>query len=600
MSDLSAAKRSYKNIEVTREKLTGVKKGDKLHDQMPVESNIPPLSAKKPVPQKSPDKDDPVAQQVESQFSIRSGSGLKMLRITSAANQEESKGADKTRGNPGEIRAPKRPAAQAAQEEEPEQYLEPALMLSPSNTAPMRRTLRFKIMNVAGVLASAVWIGLSLGYVQTYIGWSEILALQPHLLGGFLAGALAPLALLWMVLAYAQRGADVHMYADALRAELQAMIFPSEERAQVIHRDIEDLCRQAAELSTASTSVLKSIHRARMGLRSEIKNLGSMNAETETHIDLLAQALEERSASLRSLMEEIEKRVAGIESKTAEGANAWDAAAKTMFAQSAEVEDIFSKSTEKILGTAEKVTETARVGELLAQQVTSLETVTEKASSSLENVGRSLEENREALDEGLMALSQKVEAMAGALTGNVEMIRAAVDKAAAQTEGLEKRLEEKAGSLQDTADHLDKKAQAIETAGSEAAHKLEEAMSVAVSSAENMSASVRRAVEGLSKTSAQAEKQAENMLTQTDERIGDLNREAEKQTSRIQALVSMLEEGRSALEKTSEQITVQAEDISRNVGAQADKFKNMQEEAAACMESVSHSGRACPQHRGCG
>lgn len=52
MSDLSAAKRSYKNIEVTREKLTGVKKGDKLHDQMPVESNIPPLSAKKPVPQK--------------------------------------------------------------------------------------------------------------------------------------------------------------------------------------------------------------------------------------------------------------------------------------------------------------------------------------------------------------------------------------------------------------------------------------------------------------------------------------------------------------------------------------------------------------------
>src|SRR6185295_6272822 len=93
----------------------------------------------------------------------------------------------------------------------------------------------------------------------------SLLALTPPQLGGMLTGILAPVALLWVVLGHINRGVEIHRYAQALRSELQSIIFPSEERAQRVGKDIERLCLQAADLAAASKTVIKAISRARQG-----------------------------------------------------------------------------------------------------------------------------------------------------------------------------------------------------------------------------------------------------------------------------------------------------------------------------------------------
>ena len=116
------------------------------------------------------------------------------------------------------------------------------------------------------------------------------------------------------------------------------MIFPSEERAQVIHKDIEALCAQANELSTSSKAILNSIHRARVGLRNEIRDFSGLSQKTEFHIDRLADSLAERSKKLLELTDEIEKRTTSLDAKTISGAKAWDDAATSILKRAGDVE----------------------------------------------------------------------------------------------------------------------------------------------------------------------------------------------------------------------------------------------------------------------
>ena len=79
---------------------------------------------------------------------------------------------------------------------------------------------------------------------------------SPLALGGVVASVLAPIALLWLCLATWQRRSDAHMYAEALRSELQRLLFPTEEQAQVVNKDIQILVQQAVEMSSSSRAAI--------------------------------------------------------------------------------------------------------------------------------------------------------------------------------------------------------------------------------------------------------------------------------------------------------------------------------------------------------
>ena len=61
---------------------------------------------------------------------------------------------------------------------------------------------RVETSTIVAYAITAIWLALAALYVQSSIGWSNILTLLPHELGAVLTGVFAPLAALWLGMAY--------------------------------------------------------------------------------------------------------------------------------------------------------------------------------------------------------------------------------------------------------------------------------------------------------------------------------------------------------------------------------------------------------------
>ena len=66
-----------------------------------------------------------------------------------------------------------------------------------------------------------------------------------HELGAMLAGMTAPMAFLWLGLAYFRRGSDVRDHSEALRRQLEMLTYPAEEAEARISQVSEALRKQA-------------------------------------------------------------------------------------------------------------------------------------------------------------------------------------------------------------------------------------------------------------------------------------------------------------------------------------------------------------------
>ena len=66
--------------------------------------------------------------------------------------------------------------------------------------------LRYRLPVIGGVVLSAAWVAASVTFIAEHIGWRDLLLLLPHEVGGMAAGMLTPLALLWMVIGFFERG----------------------------------------------------------------------------------------------------------------------------------------------------------------------------------------------------------------------------------------------------------------------------------------------------------------------------------------------------------------------------------------------------------
>ena len=64
-------------------------------------------------------------------------------------------------------------------------------------------------ITAGGISASVFWLLLCLTYIHTTLGWSFGGQMLAHELGAMVAGMTAPLAFLWLGLAYFRRGYDV-------------------------------------------------------------------------------------------------------------------------------------------------------------------------------------------------------------------------------------------------------------------------------------------------------------------------------------------------------------------------------------------------------
>ena len=174
------------------------------------------------------------------------------------------------------------------------------------------------IIMFCGATVSAMWLAAAGVYIHNVVGWQNIKNLMPHEIGGFLAGLLAPVALFWMLLTFWLRSVDVKLYAEALRSEIQRMIFPSDEAERRVNNDIERLVRQTAEMSRATRMALGTLQQARQAVQSETQSLQNSTHEATERLGALEQRLGERHRNLNDLQNTFSQKGQALEKTAAQ------------------------------------------------------------------------------------------------------------------------------------------------------------------------------------------------------------------------------------------------------------------------------------------
>ena len=73
---------------------------------------------------------------------------------------------------------------------------------------------------------SVLWFLIVGIYITKFFGWDNLFLLMPSEFGGFLAGITLPLAVIWVVIAYIDRGSSFKNEAKLLRAYMNQLVYP--------------------------------------------------------------------------------------------------------------------------------------------------------------------------------------------------------------------------------------------------------------------------------------------------------------------------------------------------------------------------------------
>lgn len=113
------------------------------------------------------------------------------------------------------------------------------------------------------IWVSAAWFGIVLIYITQFFGWSNLFLMMPDEFGGFLAGITLPLAIIWVVMAYIDRGTSFKQEAKFLRAYMNQLVYPEQgapqtakAMADAIRSQVVEL-QQVTKLATEQTSKIK-------------------------------------------------------------------------------------------------------------------------------------------------------------------------------------------------------------------------------------------------------------------------------------------------------------------------------------------------------
>lgn len=359
-----------------------------------------------------------------------------------------------------------------------------------ANNKTRTNKLDARLLQATGVIISAIWLVGAALYVQRTVGWNNVSALMPHELGGFLAGILTPIALFWMIAAFVLRSMDVKLYADALREEIQAMIFPSEEANRRVNNDIERLMRQTAEMSKATKEMLTALSQARNGVRDQITELQMSSTDTVTRLTDLSKRLATQSESVVMVKETLENALQSFDDRT-QNSDHFINKLVTANQQLLQQTDLIKTTT------AGTEAATAKLTEMLRSRIQELSTIHQDTEHALQSAGDEIARQRQGLRIEAEAIEEKAMGIAATLDKSTEKLYHFTDDTLDKAKLIETRLLGQLSSIENVLNSTQDLSQSIETATSAAAEKLQASSDYAVEKSNKVHAVLEEAIQRL-------------------------------------------------------------------------------------------------------
>lgn len=105
------------------------------------------------------------------------------------------------------------------------------------------------------IVFSVMWFAVVAVYISKFFGWDKLFSMLPNEFSGFMAGITLPLAIVWVIMAYIDRGSSFKNETKMLRDSLNQVIFPDSNGSEATKMIAEAIKLQVAELKEATRDV---------------------------------------------------------------------------------------------------------------------------------------------------------------------------------------------------------------------------------------------------------------------------------------------------------------------------------------------------------
>jgi hypothetical protein len=462
-----------------------------------------------------------------------------------------------------------------------------------------KRSLWFRLVQAIGVIGSLGWMGVCALFFTSQGG---IQTQTPYEFGIFVAGMIAPVAFFWMILSYMQRNTDARYYAETMRQEMHTLFFPSDSDSVRVNKDIELMTKQAAELASSSKAVLKTIHRARMGLRHEIKQFSGLASQAENHIIALSDAMVEKTGNLVEKTDVVHSRLNHLSEDSDKALKSWEKAGAVMVERAAEIEVTMDKGANHILSMADVAEEKSKaVSQMFDETIQSLDDTVDNASQRLGNISdiisthtRTLEQTScdlskesgrldaivndqveqlndatgrsvEAITQSVLSiqdqkdsllsltddLTNKTDTINQTITHSVNKLDDTTRTVENQIESVETRLTEKSSIIANALNGFDSQIDRIDSISEIANHRLNEGIDTAINGAMQISTAIHRSIDKMDTVTNDNVEKTTQQIELLTTHINDLKKSEIDHLSQAQRLGDLMQQSESNIERAT-------------------------------------------------
>ena len=433
---------------------------------------------------------------------------------------------------------------------------------------------------------SVIWFGIVIIYISQFFGWSNLFLMMPDEFGAFLAGVTLPLAIIWVVMAYIDRGTNFKNEARFLRAYLNQLVYPEDGGADTAKAMTDALRAQTLELqqatkeATIQTSKIKEELGAHVADFAKLvsildnyssKTMGELTAGVKTlttsfdYINEKTQAatteFERRSDAFRDATGEVQQNAENL-------LNNLLPVIKEVKDSAALLQNIFNDNNAKILRTNEIVVTSSNklnkdmelINAIVSNQGQKLEQISAQALENCQNIHKSLEAETDQINNVLNLQSQtvlghlnKLESTAAEIADKFndfsENVGMEVENVIARASGIEETISVQVRELNGVSETIATQMQTVEE-------------------------SIREGITQLSQTTSGASTQIQNVVDLFAQKTQQLNELSTTLVSQTENAVANIENKNNTLQHISTDIQNSMNLLGNTIAEHSDNIRN--------------------------
>lgn len=408
---------------------------------------------------------------------------------------------------------------------------------------------------------SSVWLLIVIVYITQFFGWSNLFLMMPDEFGGFLAGITLPLAVIWVVMAYIDRGASFKEEAKLLHTYMNQLVYPEDGAAQTTKAMTDAIRAQVIELQQATKKATEETAKIKSGLNQHVADFAKLvdileGYSTKTMADL-NEGVKIMSQGLDYINEKVNITTNNIESKVSSFSGIAD-----------QIQNNMANVSENL---AVQIGEMNKRSEELSGLYQNNNQIITLNNEILNNCSSKLSRNFDIINELVAGQCDRMEKVSGNIVERYKMVDGELSERAKKVEGA---FNEQSKQILDYLQNMDKTSLIAANKFEEFRDGLNREVDSILTRAKTISDSVELQIKGLTGVSENINDNMNNVEEVIQEKISNLNKTTQSAVETIINNASGLESKISAFHMAQETSSEKTQQLMNALADKSDMANN--------------------------